>query len=77
MYLCNSKIDDMKPRLLILVLTLSTAFAATAQQPSLLAEDNLEPHTLRMLTSRPHSQRDLVAGCRHLALEVEDRKSVV
>lgn len=61
----------MKPRLLILVLTLSTAFAATAQQSSLLAEDNLEPHTLRMLTSRPPSQRDLVAGCRHLALEVD------
>lgn len=61
----------MKPRLLILVLTLSTAFAATAQQSSQLGIDNPEPHTLRMLTDLPPLQRDLIAGCRHLTLDID------
>ena len=61
----------MKPRLLILVLTLSTAFAAAAQQSSLLGFGNSEPHSLRMLVDQPPTSRDLIAGCRHLALDID------
>ena len=61
----------MKPRLLILVLTLSTVFAATAQQSSLLGFGNSEPASLHMLVDQPPTSRDLSAGCRHLALDID------
>ena len=61
----------MKPRLLLLVLTLSSAFAATAQQSSLHGSNSNEPATMHLFYDMPPSQRDMIAGCRHLALEVD------